>query len=119
VKSNIDLAVPSPAVEQPTVQITASQLVAMTVSELEGHLQEWLDWSGFNRLPQQVSADRSPQVSSLIAVWLISQIGDAVGQKKLINLSKIENKESLRSIAGISKLLHRAIADQQLLKKAS
>ncbi|MCY4068496.1 MAG: hypothetical protein OXE79_05225 [Acidimicrobiaceae bacterium] len=118
-KNDICPAVPPPPADQPRIRITVPQLFAMGESELEEHLKELLDWSGFDQQPQQASADGSPRVSSLLAVWLISQVGGVVGGKKLINLSEVENKECLRSLAGIAGLLHSAIANRRLVRKAS
>src|SRR5438445_5979605 len=47
----------------------------------------------------ELAMDGSPKVASLVAVWLLSQVGKLVGRPKLVNLSKVR-REELRSMRG-------------------
>ena len=118
-KSNIDSRALLPPSDETAIQAAAPEILAMGSSEMEGHLQELLGQAGFNRQPPQAAADGSPQIPSLHAVWLVSQIGHAVGRPKLINLAKVNDKEDLRSLKGVARLLDEAIADQRPVQKAS
>lgn len=48
------------------------------------------------------------QVPSIVAVWLLSQVGRAVGSARLVNLRQVRRQE-LRSIAGVAGLVHTAL----------
>ena len=53
--------------------------------------------------------DGTPAISSMIAVWVLTQVGKAVGTNRSpVKLSKVENPEDLRSIGGVARLLHAA-----------
>lgn len=56
--------------------------------------------------------DGSLRITSHLAVWLIGKVTDAYGSK-LVRLSKVPNRESLRSISGLADLLTNAIANKQ------
>lgn len=56
--------------------------------------------------------DGSLRITSHLAVWLIGKVTDAYGSK-LVRLSKVPDRESLRSIAGLAGLLTNAIANKQ------
>lgn len=56
--------------------------------------------------------DGSLRITSHLAVWLIGKVTDAYGSK-LVSLSKLADRESLRSIAGLADLLTNAIAIKQ------
>lgn len=56
--------------------------------------------------------DGSLRITSHLAVWLIGKVTDAYGGK-LVRLSKVPDRESLRSIAGLAELLTTAIANKQ------
>lgn len=57
-------------------------------------------------------ADGSLRITSHLAVWLIGKVTDAYGSK-LVRLSKVPDRESLRSISGLATLLTKAIANKQ------
>ena len=118
-KSNIDSGALPPPPEFPAVEVTASEILEMDSDALEGHLGGLLGRSGLGQQPAQVGEDGSPQIPSLVSVWLISQVSHAVGQQKLINLSRVENKEDLRSVKGVAQLLHGALADLDAVREAS
>ncbi|MFC5679093.1 hypothetical protein [Aeromicrobium endophyticum] len=56
--------------------------------------------------------DGSLRITSHLAVWLIGKVTDAYGSK-LVRLSKVTDRESLRSISGLANLLTNAIANKQ------
>lgn len=56
--------------------------------------------------------DGSLRITSHLAVWLIGKVTDAYGSK-LVRLSKVPDRESLRSISGLADLLTNAIANKQ------
>lgn len=56
--------------------------------------------------------DGSLGITSHLAVWLIGKVTDAYGSK-LLRLSKVPDRESLRSISGLADLLTNAIANKQ------
>lgn len=56
--------------------------------------------------------DGSLRITSHLAVWLIGKVTDAYGSK-LVRLSKVPDRESLRSISGLADLLTTAIANKQ------
>lgn len=56
--------------------------------------------------------DGSLRITSHLAVWLIGKVTDAYGSK-LVRLSKVPDRESLRSISGLADLLSNAIANKQ------
>ncbi len=52
--------------------------------------------------------DGSMRITSHLAVWLIGRVSGADGGR-LVRLSRIPNRESLRSIAGLAELLTKAV----------
>lgn len=56
--------------------------------------------------------DGSLRITSHLAVWLIGKVTDAYGSK-LVRLSKVADRESLRSVSGLADLLTNAIAKKQ------
>ena len=89
-----------------------------SVAELEQDLTGVLRRSQPTRGLSELAADGSPRVPSLVSVWLISQVGNAVGRPKLINLSKVR-REELRSIGGVARLVHRTLHPVPSEAKAS
>jgi hypothetical protein len=81
---------------------------ARTAAELEQDLTELLRKVRPTCVTTDVAADGSPKVASLVSVWLLSQVGSAVGKPKLVNLSKVR-REELRSIGGVARLVHRTL----------
>ena len=118
-KSNIDSGALPPPPELPAVETTAAEILEMDSDTLEGHLGGLLGRSGLSQQPAQIGEDGSPKIPSLVSVWLISQVSHAVGQQKLINLSRVENKEDLRSVKGVARLLHGALAALDAVREAS
>jgi hypothetical protein len=85
-----------------------ADLRTRSADELERDLTELLRAAGPTCVLTEVAADGSPKVASLVAVWLLSQVGIAVGRPKLVNLSKV-SREELRSIRGVARLVHRTL----------
>lgn len=79
-----------------------------SVDELVQDLTALLREAQPTRTLNDIAADGSPRVPSLASVWLISQVGNAVGRPKLINLARV-GREELRSIGGVARLLHRTL----------
>ena len=55
-----------------------------------------------------LAGDGTARIPSLVSVWLISQVSAAVDQPKLVNLSRVD-REELRSIGGVTRLIHRTL----------
>lgn len=93
-------------ISAPTVPLVAvrTRSVAELAEDLTGLLRVAQPTRGLTDL----AADGSPRVPSLVSVWLISQVGHAVGRAKLVNLSKVR-REELRSIGGVTRLIHRTL----------
>lgn len=81
---------------------------ARSAAELERDLTELLRSTRPTCVLTEVAADGSAKVASLVSVWLLSQVGNAVGRPKLVNLSKVR-REKLRSIRGVAQLIHRTL----------
>lgn len=53
----------------------------------------------------EMHPDGTVRISSQVAVWLIGRISEAYGRRKLVNLSRVKDVESLRSVGGLTGLL--------------
>lgn len=89
-----------------------------TVAELERDLTDLLRTGHPACSLTELAADGTPCVPSLVSVWLLSQVGDAVGRPKLVTLSKVR-PEDLRSIGGVARLIHRTLHPVTTGAKAS
>lgn len=77
-----------------------------TIAELEADLEDTIR-RGKAAIALAPGADGTPGISSMIAVWVLTQVGKALGTNKSpVRLSKVENPEDLRSIGGVARLLH-------------
>lgn len=85
-----------------------ADVLTRSAAELERDLTELLREARPTCMTTEVAADGSPKVASLVSVWLLSQVGKAVGRPKLLNLSKV-GREELRSIGGVARLAHRTL----------
>lgn len=84
----------------------AADLRDRTVAELEADLEAMIR-HGKASIDLTPGEDGTPAIASLIAVWLLTEVGKALGTgKSPISLSKVENPEDLRSIGGVARLLH-------------
>ena len=79
-----------------------------SAAELEQDLTELLRGTRPICVTTEVAADGSPKVASLVSVWLLSQVGNAVGKPKFVDLSKVR-REELCSIGGVARLAHRTL----------
>ncbi len=79
-----------------------------TVDQLEADLTALLRAAQPNRRLTEMAGDGSPKIPSLIAVFLINQVGTSVGRPKLVKLSQV-NKVDLRSMGGVARLVHRTL----------
>jgi hypothetical protein len=116
------LPVTAPATRAPTASLTErvkevtsldrTELEMATRSEMEQTLQGLLgalkNKSKAELEDGERHRDGSLSITSHVAVWLIGRITDAYG-RKLVRLSKIPNRDNLRSIRGLAELLVRAI----------
>lgn len=57
----------------------------------------------------EMHQDGTVRISSQVAVWLIGRLSEAYGRRKLVNLSRVKDVESLRSLGGLTGLLGAAI----------
>lgn len=85
-----------------------SDVRARSAAELERDLTDLLREAQPSCVLSEPADDGSPEVASLVSVWLISQVGSAVGKPKLVNLAAVDRKE-LRSIRGVARLMHRTL----------
>lgn len=104
-------AIAPPKRKGPTPTTPAAPLADVrdrSVAEIERDLTELLRAARPTCVNSEHAADGSPRVASLVSVWLLSQVGNAVGRPKLVNLSKVR-REELRSIGGVARLVHRTL----------
>lgn len=119
-KSDIDSATPPPPQSEPFAAAeTADEIFAMDENALQAHLQQRLQGAIPGRHAGDRAEDGSPCVSSLESVWVISQIGHAVGQPKLVKLSEVGNKAELSSLRGLTRLVTRALDTLRPARMAS
>lgn len=79
-----------------------------SIAELETDLEDTLR-RGKASVSLAPADDGTPAISSLIAVWLLSQVGKALGTKRPVNLAKVTDRENLRSVGGVARLLHEVL----------
>ena len=91
----------------------------MPLDTLRDHLGALLRQAMPGRDFTDRAEDGSPRVPSLVSVWLISQIGHAVGRPKLVNLAKVSNKTDLTSLAGVARLTGKALETLHTVSAAS
>ena len=112
-------APPPPPPEIQPLAVSADDIFAMGSDGLSACLQELLRQGMPSRRFAERAEDGSPRVPSLVSVWLIGQVGNAVGQSKLVKLSNVKNKKDLRSIAGVERLLRGALDELRPIRAAS
>lgn len=99
---------PPPLPSGPIPQLDGGRLRRCTEAELGNELNALVRGAlpavGLNEL----AADGSPRIASLVAVWMITQVAKAVGQPRLVSLSQVKAEE-LRSIAGVARLAYNAL----------
>lgn len=93
--------------------LTRSQLASASRAELQVTLERLL--AALKNVPQtelqlgERHGDGSLQITSHLAVWLIGKVADGYGAK-LVRLSKVSDREVLRSVGGLAGLLSGSIA---------
>lgn len=120
-------SIPAPDVAQPAQpNLTLAQRVAL-VSGLSRSSLRAADanalsatllslWAAMTNRPVnelasgEMHQDGTVRISSQVAVWLIGRISEAYGRHKLVNLSRVKEIESLRSLGGLTGLLGAAIS---------
>ena len=65
----------------------------MDSDALEGHLQQRLRRGRPGQQFDEPAEDGSPRIPSLVSVWLISQVGHAVGRQKVVSLVKGQEQQ--------------------------
>jgi hypothetical protein len=102
---------PSVAVTPTAVPTTAtilSGVVTRTVDQLQSDLTRLLRTAQPNRQLTDMADDGSAKIPSLVAVFLINQVGASVSRPKLVDLSRVR-REDLRSLGGVARLVHRTL----------
>jgi hypothetical protein len=79
-----------------------------TADQLQSDLSQLLHVVQPNRQLKDIADDGSEKIPSLVAVFLINQVGALVSRPKLVDLSRVR-REDLRSVGGVSRLVHRAL----------
>lgn len=102
------IAPPKPAGTTAPASDPLGAVRSRSVSELEADLGGLLRSAQPTCPLEEKAPDGSLRVPSLVSVWLISQAGKAVGRPKLVNLSKVR-RDDLRSLAGVARVVHRAL----------
>jgi len=84
------------------------QASARTVEQLQEDLTRVLRAAQPKRQLSELAADGSPKIPSLVAVFLLSQVGKAVSRPKLVDLSRVR-REDMRSMGGVARLVYRTL----------
>jgi hypothetical protein len=112
VKTDIPSAAPPPPAASSVAALgpvsILSGVAGRSVEQLQVDLARVLRAAQPNRQLVERAEDGSPKIPSLIAVFLLSQVGAAVGRPKLVNLSRVR-REDMRSIGGVARLVHRIL----------
>jgi hypothetical protein len=109
--------VPMPLAERvEAVGVDRARLLSASESQLE---QIVVDLLGALRISPAVEllmgerhGDGSLRLPSQVSVWVLGIVTDAYG-RKLVRLSQVRDPESLRSVGGLSRLLHAVIQRDQ------
>ncbi|MBN9620606.1 MAG: hypothetical protein J0H43_12900, partial [Actinobacteria bacterium] len=91
-----------------TVRSQLAQVAVRSEAQLVADLMNALRTGQPARRLVDVAGDGSPKIPSLVAVWLISQVGAVVGRAKLVDVGKVR-REDLRSVRGVARLVHAAL----------
>ncbi|TDW24153.1 hypothetical protein EV650_3019 [Kribbella kalugense] len=95
--------------DRPSIVAASPDVLERTLESLLGALKRLSDSELQQRERHQ---DGSLRITSHLAVWLISRVAEAYGNK-LVDLAKVPDKQSLRSLAGLAHLLHSAIDEKE------
>jgi hypothetical protein len=85
-----------------------AQASAKTVEQLQEDLTRVLRAAQPNCQLSELADDGSPKIPSLVAVFLLSQVGKAVGRPRLVDLSRVRRKD-MRSLGGVARLVYRTL----------
>lgn len=118
VKGNIDSGAPPPPAAPSEPSATPDEIHEMSLDALQAYLEDLLPEAMPGRGLEDRAADGSPCVPSLVAVLLISRVSHAAGKPKLVNLANVKNKDDLRSVRGVAKLLHGGLDELRSVKVA-
>jgi hypothetical protein len=110
-KSDVPSSAPPPPRPAPPgsarpADIPLADARSRSVEELVGDLERVLR-SGHAALELTPGADGTPGIPSLVAVWLLTEVGKAIGADKPVDLSKVTDRQELRTVGGVARLLHR------------
>lgn len=113
VKTDIASVAPPPPVAAPPTAAPANAAIlasvtTRTVDQLQSDLTRLLRAAQPNRQLADMADDGSAKIPSLVAVFLINQVGASVSRPKLVDLSRVR-REDLRSLAGVACLVHRTL----------
>jgi hypothetical protein len=112
VKTDITSVAPPPPVAAPPAAPANTAILASvttrTVDQLQSDLTRLLGAAQPNRQLTDVADDGSPKIPSLVAVFLVNQVGASVFRPKLVDLSRVR-REDLRSLGGVARLVHRTL----------
>jgi hypothetical protein len=95
------------------IELDTDLLRSMSQAQLEEHVLMML--ACLRRRPAQEIAqgpahtDGTLAIKSIIAVWVVSTVGAAFG-RRLVRLSDVKDRDSLRSVGGVSRLIGESIA---------
>jgi hypothetical protein len=84
------------------------EVAGRTAGQLQEDLTRILRVLQPKRDLSELAPDGTPKIPSLIGVFLLSQVGAAVGRPKLVNLSRVR-REDMRSMGGIARLAYQAL----------
>jgi hypothetical protein len=113
VKTDITSVAPPPPVAAPAAAVPTNAAIlasvtTRTVDQLQSDLTRLLRGAQPNRQLTDVADDGSPKIPSLVAVFLVNQVGASVDRPKLVDLSRVR-REDLRSLGGVARLVHRTL----------
>ena len=118
VKSDIDSGAPPLPSAPFKPSATPDEIHEMSLDALQAYLEDLLPKAMPGRGSEDRAADGSPCVPSLVAVCLISMVEHAAGKRKLVSLANVQNKDDLKSVRGVVKLLHGGLDELRSVKVA-
>jgi len=102
------IAPPRAASPLATVRSQLAQVAVRSEEQMVADLINALRTGQPMRRLVDVAGDGSPKIPSLVAVWLLSQVGAVVGRPKIVDVGKVR-REDLRSVRGVARLVHAAL----------
>ena len=123
VKTDIRSTAPPPPDDVPAGPVARAALIlqgvaSRAVEDLQQDLTRVLRTVQPGRELSELAADGSPKIPSMVGVFLLSQVGAAVGRPQLVDLKTVR-REDMRSLGGIARLAHRALHPVQTGSVAS